>query len=204
LLLPELTQHTEQDLLQKVADGNELAFSELFYHHHQHLANYVYQLTASKEMAQEVVQDVFLKVWNNRQLLAGIENFRPWLYVVSKNMTLNCLRKIVRERAQHRTWSIYQAALTEDETMPLEAGTEDEKYAIMIDAISQLSPQQKKVFFLSRIKKMKYAEIARQLKLSRETVKSYLKLANSSISKFVSGHSSLFSWLAFVVSVFRG
>jgi len=175
----------------KVSEGSEAAFAELFNRHHQHLAAYIYQLTVSRELAEEVVQDVFLKVWNNRQSLKDVNNFRVWLFVISKHHTLNCLRKAVSDRIKHNEWIAHQSSVNQETEM-----ISDEKFELAARAINQLSPQQKKVYILSRIGKLRYEEIARQLNLSRETVKSYLKLATSSISKFVNSHSSFFIfWL---------
>jgi DNA-directed RNA polymerase specialized sigma24 family protein len=83
--LPDQTSYDEKEILQKVSEGNEQAFSQLFHEHHQHLAAYVYKLTSSHELAEEVVLDVFLKIWTCRGSLIEVTNFRTWLYVISRN-----------------------------------------------------------------------------------------------------------------------
>lgn len=138
-------------------------------------------------MAEEIVQDVFLKIWTNREALAKVDNFRAWLFVISKNHTLNCLRKLVKERQQQQEWK--QSQETE---LQLDEMHAEEQFQLIDQAISQLPPQQKKVFILSRYRRMKYEEIARELNLSRETVKYYLQTANATIIKFVSSRFLLF------------
>ena len=197
--LPEFSANIEKDLLIKVSEGSEPAFAELFNRHHQHLATFIYHLTTSRELAEEVVQDVFLKVWNSRQSLREIDNFRAWLFVISKHHALNCLRKAVRDRIKHSEWITHQSSLNQ-----VTETNVDERTALAARAIEQLSPQQKKVYILSRIGKLRYEEIARQLNLSRETVKSYLKLASSSISKFVNSHSSFFIFWLILFGILRG
>lgn len=179
--------NNEKELLLQVSQGDEQAFALLFEQTQAHLASYIFHLTSSVELTEEVVQEAFLKVWTNRISLTQVDDFRAWLFTISKNYTLNCLRKIVNERLRQKEWLQIQNTTTTEEN-----NKEDDRYELMVKAIEHLPPQQKKVFVLSRINKLKYEEIARQLNLSRETVKSYLKLAGSSISKFVSNHGHLF------------
>jgi RNA polymerase sigma-70 factor (family 1) len=196
-------QDTEHKLLNLVAAGNEQAFSQLFYLHHQHVAAYVFKLTSSRELAEEVVQDVFIKIWGNRESLTEVKNFRTWLFVISKNHTLNCLRVIIKEKLKQNAFLKHQSLsiISEPVLMNTEGVTDFEEYEKAMDAISQLPPQQQKVFILRRLKNMKYQEIAQQLNVSRETVKSYLKLANSSIAKFIARRrSTLEFWLLILIA----
>lgn len=162
-------------LLLQVAAGDEKAFSSLYYKYHHQLGIYLYQLTSSRAFAEEILQDVFCKVWEKRDQLTDIENFRHWLFTVSKNHALNCLRSVVRERLERRVWEKQQV------DMPgLDPITAEDRLQLIDKAISQLPPQQKKVFMLSRYKRLKYIEIAQELNLSKETIKSYLQIATSS------------------------
>jgi RNA polymerase sigma-19 factor, ECF subfamily len=185
--LPEKTPISENDLLLEVSAGSEQAFSQLFYSYHQRLASYIYQLTGSRHMAEEVVQDVFLKIWNTRESLGSVKNFNTWLFVISKNHALNALRKTTQLRLQQLEWSSIQPSETE-----LTDSFDNERYRAAIEAIEQLPAQQQKVFILHRVKKLKYQDIANELHVSRETVKSYLKLANSSVTRFIRKRSSTF------------
>ena len=178
---------TDKDLLLRVSNGEQSAFDQLFYRYHHQLGIYIFQLTASRELAEEIVQDVFLKIWTQRTTLASVDNFRAWLFVISKNQTLNCLRKLVRERLLKQQWQQSQ----NPEPLQLEMPAE-EQFQLIDQAIDQLPPQQKKVFILSRYRRMKYDEIARELNLSRETVKFYLQTANASITKFVNSKYLVF------------
>jgi RNA polymerase sigma-70 factor (family 1) len=202
--LPEQDQHIENELLLQVSAGDEQAFSKLFHQHHQHLAAYVYKLTNSRELAEEVVQDVFIRVWDCRLTLKEVKNFRAWLYVISKNYTLNCLRRIVKEKLMQKEWVNQQSTLAATEISLANFDSEREalEYNEALVAISQLPPQQQKVYILRRLKNMKYREIAQQLSVSRETVKSYLKLANSSIAKFAGSRgSTLEFWVLIILAL---
>jgi len=181
----------------QVSQGEERAFAELFHSYHPHLAAYIFRLTDSIEITEEVVQDVFVKVWTSRAMLAEVNDFRAWLFAISKNHTLNCLRKLVNERLQLKEWGLIQTKQTAEEDASI-----DERYELIAEAIHQLPPQQQKVFVLSRIEKLKYDEIAVKMNLSRETVKSYIALAKTSIHKFVSRRVPMFI-IVLSVSVLR-
>jgi RNA polymerase sigma-70 factor (ECF subfamily) len=135
---------------------------------------------------------VFCKVWEKRAQLPELQNFQHWLFTVSKHHALNALRKMVRERAEQQLWEKQQSAELAD------AGASAEEQWQLIDkAISQLPPQQKKVFILSRYQRRKYVEIAEELNLSKETVKSYLQIATNSIRRFVNTHLPLLLFFLF-------
>lgn len=183
------SENNEKDLLLQVAQGHEKAFAQLFHRYHHSLGIYIYQLTSSRELTEELVQDVFLKIWTNRQSLVQVENFEAWLFVITRNHTLNCLRKLVRERMEQKEWRKLQ-----DPEFFAAGAPDEEQFQLIDQAIRQLPPQQKKVFILSRYRRLKYEEIAQELNLSRETVKSYLQIATSSITKFVTSRFSLIFW----------
>jgi RNA polymerase sigma-70 factor (family 1) len=179
--------HTEASLLLQVAEGDQKAFAALFHAYHHRLGIYLYQLTSSRTFAEEQIQEIFCKVWEKRAQLPGIENFQYWLFTVARNHALNALRKMVKERAEQLNWEKQQLHLPQEAEL-----TTEDRLQLLHQAISQLPPQQKKVFILSRYQRRKYVEIAKELNLSRETVKSYLQIATSSIRKYVSTHLPLF------------
>jgi RNA polymerase sigma-70 factor (family 1) len=182
--MSELVLPSEQDLLARVALGDEPAFGALFRAHHQQLGTHIYRITDSVELAEEVVQDVFLKIWLNRATLTKVQNFKAYLFVVSKNHALNCLRKLAKERVGQVT--------IEENTLALQladVSDPDFYYSLLDKAINHLPPQQQKVYLLSRHNRLKYDEIANQMGLSRETVKKYLQASTLSITNFL--HSNI-------------
>jgi RNA polymerase sigma-70 factor (family 1) len=180
LLMSNLVSPCEKELLLRVARGDEHAFSELFNTYHQLLGTHIYRITDSIELAEEVVQDVFLKIWMSRETLATVQNFKAYLFVISKNHALNCLRKLAKERIHQKTIEENSLAL-----QIIDSAATDDYYTLLDKAIDHLPPQQQKVYLLSRHKRLKYDEIANQLGLSRETVKKYLQGATHSITNFV-------------------
>ena len=171
---------SDSDQLIMVAAGNEMAFKQLFLKYHQQLGTHIFRITNSMELAEEIVQDVFLKIWMNREALSEVHNFKAYLFVISKNHTLNCLRKLSRERH-------HLNICEENYTMSLTADNGDlnSYHNILDEAIDRLPPQQQRVYLLSRHERLRYAEVADKMNISHESVKKYLRIANASIIAFV-------------------
>ena len=187
--------HNEKAVLLQVAQGDEQAFRLLFGAYHQPLALHVYRLTESAELTEEIVQDVFLKIWMSREALSQVQQFSAYLFVVSKNHTLNALRTIARERVRQRAWAQeIQAADTADDKQGY-------YYSLIDKAIQQLPPQQQKVYLLSRHERLKHREIALRMGISPETVKKYMQLAIASISDYVRDNTDVFLLLAALTSL---
>jgi RNA polymerase sigma-70 factor (family 1) len=172
--------HQETELLLAVSQGDERAFTTLYNHYHQRLGLHIYRITKSAELAEEVVHDVFLKIWLNRETLADIDNFSVYLYVISKNAALNCLKRIAREKAVTTDLD-----LVLDQIPMMETQEEDYRYILIDEAIDRLPPQQRQAYLLARHERLTYAEVALRMGLSKETVKKYLQIATEFICGYI-------------------
>ena len=183
--LSESSQHNEKELLLRIAAGDAAAFGTLFYRWHQELAEYVLRLTRSRCITEEIVQDAFLKIWMKKEQLAEVENFRAWLFILCRNHTFNCLRQLARSTHQQQAWitQVIQQAQAGEEPTP------DSWYVLLEEAVLRLSPQQRKVYLLSRRDGLKQEDIARQLQLSRNTVKRHMSLALHAIETYIRVHA---------------
>mgnify|MGYP000597832205 CR=1 FL=1 len=92
----------EKVLLSNVAAGDENAFAKLFKNYYNQLGGFIMRLTESESLTQEIVQDVFLKIWINRTALSEIDCFKAYLPVVAKNHAFNCLKQIARENSRKK------------------------------------------------------------------------------------------------------
>lgn len=173
----------DQTWIEEVVRGNERAFKILFDKYHHKLGRYIYQLTNSSVLAEDVVQDVFLKIWLNRKSLAGVSNFAAYLFTASRNHALNAIRKQVNKRTSYEAWKLEQPLVTESDNH------EEQLYADLIEqAVEQLPAQQRRVYILSKRMKLKQADIAKEMKISPETVKKYLKIARASIIRYIKNY----------------
>lgn len=173
------TTRDEKLLLSRIAAGDERAFKQLFEEWHQYLATHIFRVTQSRQLAEEIVQDVFLKIWNSRETLGEINNFWTYLLVISRNHALNALQKKAREFKHWEQWVKDNAT----ETATTDPNTTF--YTLIDEAIDQLSPRQKEVYLLHRHQRMTYQQIAAHLNIGRETVKTHLESATRAISKHV-------------------
>ena len=177
-----------------MAKGDENAFAQLFKTHYNLLGSFIMRITESELLTQEIVQDVFLKIWVNRTALAEIDCFKAYLLVVSRNHTLNCLKQIARENNRKKEWvnSVLRNASNDVEEMDT-----IDRGSLIDEAVTLLPPQQKKVYTLSRIDGLKQQEIARELNISLETVKKHMVLALRFLKYHIRTNISLFLLVMF-------
>jgi RNA polymerase sigma-70 factor (family 1) len=181
--------YNEEDLLVRVSQGDEKAFTELFHAYHQALGAYIIKITKSHNLAQEIVQDVFMKMWTKRFELDRVKDFNAYLFVTSRNQALNALRNEVRYSKIYDQLDVNLLPhYSEDPNSDLSL----EGYYVLIDkAILTLPPQQQKVYLLSRKEGLKHEQIAELLQLSRETVKRHISLALVRITSYVKAHAEI-------------
>jgi RNA polymerase sigma-70 factor (family 1) len=176
--------YEEKETLLAVSQGDETAFTRLFEHWQPVLASFIFRITRSREIAAEIVQDVFLKIWMSREVLGSIDNFKGYLLVVSKNHAINVLRKSMREQRNLERWTTTQQDHAEP-TSPSPDMQEETVFTLIDEAIERLPERQKQVFLLHRYERLTYAQIAQQLGIGKESVKTHLALAIKSISKYL-------------------
>ena len=186
-------------LLLKVSEGDENAFGQLFKAYYNLLGDFIIRITESEPLTEEIVQDVFLKIWINRGSLAELDSFKAYLLVVARNHAFNWLKQIAREKSQKKEWVnsvLHHASNNVEETATIETGN------LIDEAVELLPPQQKKVYTLSRRDGMKQAEIARELNISLETVKKHMVLALRFLKNYLRTHIGLF--ILFMAGFFKG
>ncbi|MBO9731557.1 MAG: sigma-70 family RNA polymerase sigma factor [Chitinophaga sp.] len=151
----------------------------MFEQWHPLLATHIYRVTQSRPLTEEIVQDVFLKIWNNRETLGDIRHFWSWLLVISRNHALNALQRKAREYKHWEQW------VKDNATEANSIDPTHSFYTLIDEAIDQLSPRQKEIYLLHRHERMTYQQIAVHLNIGRETVKTHLESATRAISKHV-------------------
>lgn len=162
-----------------MADGDEKAFSRLFHAYRDKLYSFIFILSASSQLAEDTVQEVFLKIWQKRADGKNIHEFDSYIFRMAHNHAVTALKRmaketfILKEMGQLATHSI--------ELMP--AIENKETQSAIRRAIDNLPGKQKKVFMLSRDYGFKQAEISRILNITVPTVKSHITQAMHSIRK---------------------
>jgi len=164
----------EQDLLSRISVREEQAFSVIYNRYHPKIYTFIYRLLKSRELAEEVMQESFLKVWLSGERLLEIKNIEAYLVTISKNKCLDVLR---RKQVAMRTDSLLSVKWTGKHNETEESILLNDTKKLLQSAIDQLPPQQRLIYELCHIKGLKYQEAAEKLDLSPLTVKTHMQHA---------------------------
>jgi len=172
----------DRELFSRIASGDEDAFRLLYHRYNAVLAKGVKKLLRSDAAAAEVLQEVFLKVWLQRDALPGIENPGGWLYTIASNLSLSQLRLQAREKV--RTEDI-PADDIQDNLDLSEKFYAKELQTILRDAIAALPVSRRQIFMMSMQDGKSRREIADALEISENTVKNQLLSARRFVREYL-------------------
>ena len=162
-------------LLQKIQEGDQLAFKEFYHLQFFKLYQFAYSFVQSKESAEEIANDVFLSIWQKRESLHTIQNIQVYLYVAVKNASLNYLRKNnLQVPVSVEQLNVDHFPMVANPELLL---TQRELQQQVREAIEQLPPRCRLIFKLIKEDGLSYKEVAAILDLSVKTIDSQLCLA---------------------------
>ncbi|MBO9636052.1 MAG: RNA polymerase sigma-70 factor [Chitinophagaceae bacterium] len=165
------TSNIEKQWLQDIAAGDKSAFRKLFDAYRVQFFNFVFEFTHSAVDAEEIVQETFLKIWENRDALSQVELPRAFIYTILRNHTYNYLKKVARSKQlTNELWANMNQAVNDAEQLLLAKESQE----LIEAAVSGLSAKKQAVFRMSRVQHLKHEEIAAIMGLSQSTVKNIL------------------------------
>ncbi|HTE13185.1 MAG TPA: RNA polymerase sigma-70 factor [Chitinophagaceae bacterium] len=177
----------------------ETTFKSIFDTYKDRLYGYVLAVSHSTYTAEEITQEIFMKLWLCRDMLASIDNIEGYIFTIARNKTLNHLRKASNQASLlQEIQSRMKPAVNANEERT--AVTELEK--LVHDALTLLSPQRRLVYQLSRHKGLDHGQIAQQLHLSRNTVKNHLVHSLRFIRNYLGQHGAV-SLIFILCNLFR-
>lgn len=183
--MSESLLYNEKELLRLISDGNEVAFREVYDYYRITVYSFAYSMTHTDTMAEEITQEVFIKVWEKREQLIEIDYFSTWIRTIARNAAYSFFRRTTIEK---RVLSQINSD-EEDDSTPQDSLELHEMEQQIRSVINQLTPQQQTIYRLSREEAKSYAEIASLLNISHHTVKYHLSNINrqlrSSIGLFL-------------------
>jgi RNA polymerase sigma-70 factor (family 1) len=166
---------------------NDDAFKRLFDTYKNRVYGYVMAITHSPYSAEEITQEIFIKLWLCRDILHQVDNLDGYIFTIARHKTLNHLRKAAYDTRLLR--ELQGLAMTEDNNV--EERTLVREYDQLIsDALTLLSPQRRIVYQLSRNQGLNHEEIAHHLHLSRNTVKNHMVEALRFIRHYLGQYGS--------------
>lgn len=187
--------HIDQNLLRLIAEGCEQSFRKLY----DMYAGKVYTMAIgylkSPMEVQDVVQEIFVKIWEKRDSLTEIDNFPAYLHVITRNLLINKLQKKIPVFSQDE---LALQLIPEDRHLPHQQLDYRELTVLISRAIAQLPPRQQQVYSLSREKGLNHQQIAKELGLSYDTVREHMSKALKNIRASLEkqyGQYGLLLWL---------
>ncbi|MEO6687017.1 MAG: sigma-70 family RNA polymerase sigma factor [Dyadobacter sp.] len=161
----------ESSILKQISEGDEKAFSEIYARFKPDLFRLVYKILKSSDLANDTCQEVFIKIWEDRQNLTEVHSFRNYLLVAGKNHSLNVLKKVASE--ERRLSGFIQNY--SDAYNGIEDKVQSDEYRSFLQKImSTLTPQSKKVFQLCRQQGLSYDEAAENMGVSKSLIKKHM------------------------------
>ena len=168
-----MTLQGEHILIAELKRGSRKAFDRIYKLYAGRLLSYCAHYTKSREDAEEIVQDVFVALWNSRETIRQEETLHSLLFTISKHRVINAYRSTLNSPV-YEDYVDYQNELSADEDYDR---MEYEQYVkIVKGAIRRLPPTQQRVIALSRFSQLSNKEIAERLSISEQTVKNQLSV----------------------------
>lgn len=168
--------HSEKELIHRIKSGDQDAFEQLYRRYATKLTHRLLHLLKSEELAQDILQDVFLKIWEIRDRLDPEQSFGAFLYTIASNYCKKTFRKALLDQAYHHYTGFEEAySPIEDQLNKKEAGQ------LLEAAMEKLTPRQKEVFTLHKIEGRSYQEISELLGISSSTINNLLQQANKQL-----------------------
>lgn len=184
-----MTGHSdEKELLKCIAGGDRKAFTSFYINHLKDLYHYIYLYTKSKESTEEIIQNLFVKMWERKEILEHITSVKAYLYRVAKNLLLDEIRKNHIEAKILITLKPSSEESLEKSDSPI---IYKQYYLIFQDAINLLPEKRKQIVELRTKDDLSLDEIAQKLSISKSVVKKQLYTGMDFIRRYIQKHAEL-------------
>jgi RNA polymerase sigma-70 factor (family 1) len=180
-----------KELVSRIAasDDNE-AYKKLFLHYYPRLLSFSYAITRNRQSSEEAVSDVFLNIWTLRATLPRISNFHLYLYISTKNVSINYLAR--QKRTQSFSLDDVKTELTSLSYDPEQLLITTEMFRRICAAVQNLPPKCRLIFKLVKEDGLRYKEVAELLNLSVKTVENQMAIALRKLGESLSLRQQLF------------
>jgi RNA polymerase sigma-70 factor (ECF subfamily) len=174
--------YNEPALLRELQQGNKDAFLQLYDHYYPAIYRYINKFVKLPELTEDLLQEVFLKIWTIRHRIDPGQSFQAYLYRISRNQTYKTLKKIAADNELRLQVMLqFQHSVKDADNKAQWA----QYQSILRSAIEQLPPQRQKIFKLCREEGKTYKEVSFELNISPNTVKEHMVLATRSIRDYL-------------------
>lgn len=182
-------QHMEdRDLLVQLRDGSHVAFQTLYHRYKMRLAGNLLRMLKSPEWVEEVLQDLFMRLWSHREQIDPERPIKAYLFRVAENLVRDMFRRAARDQRmqQHLLQAMSEAYLHVEERLISQELKEELRMAIEL-----LPPKRREVYVLCKLEAKSYEEVSQLLHISSGTVNDHIKKANLFLRRYLAQHSEL-------------
>ncbi|NIG55465.1 RNA polymerase sigma factor [Chitinophaga sp. Cy-1792] len=172
----------DAELIEQLQSSQVAAFDELYWKYHEAVYRNIFKFVKEETVAQDILQEVFSRLWEKRYDLKADQPVSGWLFVISFNLSISHIRKRARELAVQQDL----LSMSDDDPTAIDsARMQEEQYGLLMKAIDQLSPRKKTIVTRCKLEGKTYAEVASELNISRHTVKEHLSDAMSILNEYM-------------------
>jgi RNA polymerase sigma factor (sigma-70 family) len=186
------------DLIAQCKAGSEEAFRCIFDHYYRPIKNNIARFVADPNSAADILQDVFLALWEKKHTLPDDTDIEGWLFTVSYYKSVSFIRKSIKAPVGLPEESDTLYAVAESDTMEKEDLYASQLHLLQ-EGIAQLSPQKKTAFILYKIKGRSYKEISQEMGISELSAKQYVKMSLQFLKQYVRSHELEISVLSYIL-----
>jgi len=193
----ELTGYSDMKLCDLLIQNNHAAFTIIFNRYKTQLASNLYKLLRSEELAQDILQDTFVSLWENRQNLDTSKSLKSFIFTIAANKTKNTFRRATTDtNFKTMLLNYYEEAYNPI----LDNIYKNEKLELLENLLNKLSPQQKTIIKLAKIEQKSSKEIATSLGLSEQTVNTHVRDANKKLKSLITNNIKIISSVLIALS----
>ncbi|ASZ14225.1 sigma-70 family RNA polymerase sigma factor [Chitinophaga pendula] len=172
----------DAELVVQLKNDDVAAFDTLYWRYHEAVYRNIYKFVKEPAITEDILQEVFTKLWEKRQEINAHQSVAGWLFVISFNLSVNYVRKRLREQ------TMYKKLLSVDPEDDLSMEGQhmyEEQYHLLEQAIAQLSPKKQTIVTRCKLEGKTYEEVADELRISRNTVKEHLSDAMLKLNDYI-------------------
>ena len=183
--MKDYSAYTDVQLLLMLAGSDQQVFTELYNRHHSGIYRYQLAFVKIPSIAEDLTQEVFLKVWEARKRLQVHTSFAAYIYRISRNTAIDFMKKIAADRELRNEIILHKESFFHDISSSSQLLAKEYSH-LYKQAIDSLSQQRRTVFLLCREEGKTYKEVARLLGISRHTVKEHMTKSLHNLRDFLS------------------
>jgi RNA polymerase sigma-70 factor (family 1) len=185
---PPMKEADEYDLVQRLRNGDQEAYIQLYDAYHLVAYGWVIRFVKIPELAEDIVQEVFMKIWEIRARLKPEQSFPAFIYRIARNKSFRVLKRAASNEKLRMQIVLRSAGMQE---LPDDHLLWQQYQQLFGDAVDRLPKQRQRVFTLCRIEGKTYEEAAAELGISRNTVKEHMVMAVKDIKEYCFRHGDI-------------